>query len=343
MRRIVEGFPHRPGRHCESSAVRDLLEFYGFRFGEAMVFGLDNTFGFLYLKDSKMQLPVFLSGKQAMFPNRIGDLLGIEAKEHETRSNVKAWSSARGMIENGVPVLFRADIFYLDYFHLHREVGHFGGHLAVFVGFDDKEGLAYIAEIAHPKFVDPLRYQVISLENLSKARSSKFGPFPPRNASYEVAVPDQLNPIKDAITEALSEKSREFLNPPAENVGISGIRVLADEVADWPQMLPAEKLRKQLSFAHLCLEEFGTGGGNFRRIYSEFLSEAYQILGDGKILKASNLIADSADQWGEIAGTFKKASSATSPVLSKTLQSLRDKISFCADKERKAMEILSGL
>ncbi|MFZ5530271.1 MAG: BtrH N-terminal domain-containing protein, partial [Pseudomonadota bacterium] len=32
--------PHRPGRHCGSSAIRDLLEFHGTTLTEAMCFGL---------------------------------------------------------------------------------------------------------------------------------------------------------------------------------------------------------------------------------------------------------------------------------------------------------------
>ncbi|MEJ2279795.1 MAG: BtrH N-terminal domain-containing protein [Candidatus Lokiarchaeota archaeon] len=43
---IVNNFVHRVGAHCESSAMRDLFEFYGFNMSEAMAFGLDATLGF---------------------------------------------------------------------------------------------------------------------------------------------------------------------------------------------------------------------------------------------------------------------------------------------------------
>ncbi|MCS4540753.1 MAG: BtrH N-terminal domain-containing protein [Euryarchaeota archaeon] len=41
MEKLVEGFAHKPGVHCITSALRDAFEYHGFKFSEEMVFGLD--------------------------------------------------------------------------------------------------------------------------------------------------------------------------------------------------------------------------------------------------------------------------------------------------------------
>lgn len=41
---------HRPGRHCGSSAIRDLLEFHGLNLTEAFCFGLGAGLGITYVE-----------------------------------------------------------------------------------------------------------------------------------------------------------------------------------------------------------------------------------------------------------------------------------------------------
>ncbi|HAU13115.1 MAG TPA: peptidase, partial [Gammaproteobacteria bacterium] len=41
---------HRPGRHCGSSAIRDLLEYHGLFMSEACCFGLGAGLGITYVE-----------------------------------------------------------------------------------------------------------------------------------------------------------------------------------------------------------------------------------------------------------------------------------------------------
>ena len=45
---IIEKFPHLEGLHCESTTLRDHVNFLGYPYSEAMMFGLDATIGFAY-------------------------------------------------------------------------------------------------------------------------------------------------------------------------------------------------------------------------------------------------------------------------------------------------------
>lgn len=46
----VRQYCHRPGVHCGSSAIRDLLEFHGLEMTEAFCFGLGAGLGITYVE-----------------------------------------------------------------------------------------------------------------------------------------------------------------------------------------------------------------------------------------------------------------------------------------------------
>ncbi|MBK7686115.1 MAG: BtrH N-terminal domain-containing protein [Rhodocyclaceae bacterium] len=50
---------HSAGRHCASSAIRDLLEFNGLDISEAMCFGLGSGLGVPYLDLADAPVPFF--------------------------------------------------------------------------------------------------------------------------------------------------------------------------------------------------------------------------------------------------------------------------------------------
>ncbi len=57
--------------------------------------------------------------------------------------------------------------------------------------------------------------------------------------------------------------------------GIAGIRRLAAELPGWGARDDAAELA---SYNGSCLEKFGNGGGNFRRMYAGFEQELFERL-----------------------------------------------------------------
>jgi len=337
MRKLVEGFVHRLGVHCESSAVRDLLEYHGCPFSEEMVFGLDGTFGFLYWKRRDMVPPLGIGGKIAIFPHRLPLLLGFEVKKGTTRSKKRAWERAKELIDNDLPVLLQVDMAYLDYMSIPKDGEHFGGHIIVFCGYDEEKGEAYLAD---SKFEG---LQVVPLESLAQARDSRYKPFPPRNSWYELAFPQRLKPLDEAMRAAIEETVDKFLNPPMKFFGIRGVLCLADEILRWPDILPAPLLRPTLHLGYVWIEEAGTGGGLFRRLFARFLKEASDLLTNEGIGKASDLIGESADNWTKVGHTLLRASKAErKEEIEVALVEARVRILECAEIEDKAFRLLEG-
>jgi hypothetical protein len=147
VRKTVEGFVHRTGVHCESSAIRDLLEYHGLRLSEEMVFGLDCTFGFIYWKQKSATPPFHVGGKIRKFPHALPGLLGIRVERKTSGSPKRAWQSARDMLNRDIPVLIFADMYYLAYMRVPKEPwNHFGGHMVLLAGYDEAKDEAYVAD-----------------------------------------------------------------------------------------------------------------------------------------------------------------------------------------------------
>jgi hypothetical protein len=333
MRKLVEDFVHRQGVHCESSSIRDVLEHHGLRLSEEIVFGLDCTFGFIYWKQKSTFPPFHIDGKIRKFPNTLPKFLGVRVERRTTGSQKKAWASIKEKLDKDVPVPVFVDMYYLDYLNVPKEPwNHFGAHMIVLAGYDEEKGEAYIADTGF----DGL--QATSLKNLADARNSKYKPFPPRNTWFNISVPAKTQPLGQAVEKALGETSKDMLHPPTKNRGIKGIRQLADDILNWPKILDPKQLKLTLFLAYIDMEEAGTGGGNFRKLYSRFLKEAGKLISDKCLLEAGEKLNNSANAWSEIAHSLSKASQVenAAKVISKT----SEKIADCASIEK---EVFSSI
>ena len=73
--------------------------------------------------------------------------------------------------------------------------------------------------------------------------------------------------------------------------GLPALKRLADEIGGWPEA--AEDWQWCARFLYQVIERRGTGGGNFRRMYSRFLEEAGY--------EEAALAAEAAERWTELA------------------------------------------
>jgi len=328
MRKIVEGFVHRRGVHCESSAIRDVLEYHGLRLSEEMIFGLDCTFGFIYWKQKSAIPPFHIGGKIHKFPNTLPKFSGVNVERKTTNSPKKAWASVKEMLDKDVPVPVFADIYYLDYMNVPKEPwNHFGAHMIVLAGYCEEKSEAYVADTSFNGL------QATSLKSLADARNSKYKPFAPRNTWFNISVPAKTQPLSQAVKKAVLETSKDMLNPPTRNFGIKGIRQLADDILNWPKVLDPKQLKLTLFLTYIDMEEAGTGGGNFRRLYSRFLKEAGELISDKRLLEAGKKLNNSADAWSVIARSLLKASQVENA--DEIISKAHEKIIECANIEEK--------
>jgi hypothetical protein len=95
---------------------------------------------------------------------------------------------------------------------------------------------------------------------------------------------------------------------------VEGIRKAARAVVRWPDSMDDKALRWALFNAHIFISPVGgTGGGAFRTMFSRFLREAAEILGDGRIEESADEFERIGDEWEALGAWFRQASEAPDP------------------------------
>jgi hypothetical protein len=118
-----------------------------------------------------------------------------------------------------------------------------------------------------------------------------------------IDVPEAGELDADSLTaaapRAIERAAKEMLEPSlGAYQGIPALRRLADEIGSWPDA--AEDWQWCARFLYQVIERRGTGGGNFRRMYSRFLAEVER--------NEAALAADAADHWTALAEAARGAS-----------------------------------
>ena len=109
--------------------------------------------------------------------------------------------------------------------------------------------------------------------------------------------------LEEAVPRAIERNARQMLEPAlGDYEGLPALRRFATEVADWPRL---EDWRWCARFNYQVIERRGTGGGNFRLMYSRFLEEAGSA--------HAPLAAEAADRWSALAAALLAASEADEP------------------------------
>jgi hypothetical protein len=152
------------------------------------------------------------------------------------------------------------------------------------------------------------------MEDLAKARGSKYKPFPPNNKWYTFDFSNKRQPTADEVREAIAEQTQVMLEPPISNIGVQGIRTAAKRALKWPDEMDEEELRFTLFNMFIFIDATGgTGGGIFRYMFSRFLREAAQITGDARLNESADAFQHIGDRWQEAAEIFQRGWEADDP------------------------------
>ena len=314
MKTMIEGYEIRPGEHCGSTAMRGLLKHYcGLELPEPAVFGLSAGLECAYFESPALDPGVAVFGRTASLELDLGRILGVDYREQPDPDDTHAWQAVREEVLAGRPTMLSGDILYLDY----REYKiHFPAHRFVLLGFDDASEKAFIADRIRPV------PEACSYGGLRQSRN------PPEGLSThglwgKFHGTEVGRSLPDAARLAIRECAQRMLGKgpggfggfaqgSASNValGVAGIRRFAEALPGWAERADA---RRVASFNARCIEKFGNGGGNFRRLYAGFLAWARAL--DPKLApaEAPALATRAADGWTAISERLAEASAEDAP------------------------------
>lgn len=292
---MVPGYRHVPGNHCGSTALRNLLGHHGVAISEEMALGLGAGVCFYYVPLDGQSPSRFTNGRVGRLEEQFVELTGTGLAMQTFDGPDASWAAARDAVDAGHPPLLLTDLYYLDHY---GRSAHFPGHAVVLAGYDDE--LAYLSDTSFEEL------QTTRLSSLAEARHGEHPVFP--LAGHMFTVPDgaELTDPVQAAPRAIARNAAQMIESPTfgEFEGLAALRRFAAEVGEWPRQI--EDWQWSARFCYQVIERRGTGGGNFRRMYSRFLAE---------IGRAEAPLADAASrQWTRLAGLLLAASEDDEPV-----------------------------
>jgi Domain of unknown function (DUF4872)/Butirosin biosynthesis protein H, N-terminal len=301
LNKIIADYPHRAGRHCGTTSVTGMLQFHGHEMSEPMCLGLAAGLDFVYVHSPNLNPSHFWGGRHAFLEAECFERLGVACAVRQTDDNAEAWGWVKERIDAGRPAMLQADIRWLEYY---RTKTHFGGHKIVVVGYDDEAGTALIGDSEFPEL------QTVPLAGLAQARSHTAPPWTLRNDWFDLTPPKVLRPLETTVPEAIASLAQRMTSDRGEQFGVEGMLAAANELPRWGE---AEDWSWCARFGYQILEKRGTGGGNFRAMYADFLREAAPYCARIDELKLAEQMTAIAAEWTELAYLLREISDRTTP------------------------------
>lgn len=287
---------HRPGRHCGSSAIRDLLEFHGLNVTEAFCFGLGAGLGITYVQQPRTETPFMVHVRSMGFEEKVFSTLDIPFHWQSWQDQAKATEALDIHLKEGRPALLLTDIYHLPYFNSSI---HFPGHAIVAWQHSEDGATILVSDTEHPGLLPVPR------SKLAQARFSLMPPFihfgslfAPENMSAEI------DPFR--VRQAIIDNAKTLKQGNRHN-GIAALKSWINDLERWEA---CENWPWLLRFAYQLIEKRGTGGGGFRKMYAEFLDEVEEILPTVKHANLPTLMRESAFAWSGLAERLKAGSEA---------------------------------
>jgi hypothetical protein len=286
--RMVPGYRHTPGHHCGSTALRNLLAHHGVEISEEMALGLGAGVSFYYVPIDGQSPSRFTNGRVGRLEEQFIELTEAPIRFETFEDPDASWEAARATVDSGRSAILLTDLYYLDHY---GSSARFPGHAVVLAGYDSE--VAYLSDTGFEEL------QTTRLENLARARHGKHPLFPLEGHMLTVREGAEIGDLREASGRAIERNAGQMLDPPmGEYEGLPALRRFASEVGDWPDELADWQWCAR--FCYQVIERRGTGGGNFRLMYSRFLRE----VGNGH----AELAAEAAASWTSLATVLLAAS-----------------------------------
>jgi hypothetical protein len=313
MKSLIPNYRNIPGQHCGTTAMRNLLYHYcGLDLSEETVFGLGSGIDFMFIKIKGLEPAAVIFGRSITMELDAAQALGIDYREQPEMDNHKAWADVRNEVLEGRPTMLTGDIFFLDYRSFKVR---FPAHRFVLVGFDDEKQIAYVADRILPE-PQACSYKALDISRNPSTGITTYnlwGKFFDTKVSRTVEQAAALALSKTANRMTGRDTSQMDLLKSATpkdayiTAGIAGLTDFAKNLKSWHEREDSAKIASYVSQA---IEKFGTGGGNFRKMFAAFLNWASGVLPDIVTPRLVTLANLSADKWSDLARLLEKASTA---------------------------------
>jgi len=276
---------------------------------EAMVLGVGGGLGAGYIlwefKAHDLRTLVFGFRNSWQYPDRWAlktcARLGVPAGLHETGSPRRAGQELSAAVGQGVPVIAWADQQALGYRHLPAWLEGYGGHPVTIYGIDERAGVALVDDRNRAPLTVPL-------DALAAARA-RVGSYRHRLVALDAPAAElDADGLRKAVRDGLAEQV-EHLGRRSDSFSLPAFRKWARLLSStgnakaWPKVFA-----DRVSLFDACLSVYenleptaGSGGGNLRGLYAQFLEEAAGLLAAPPLAEAAGAYREAATRWHQVA------------------------------------------
>src|SRR4030042_2572292 len=117
MPKILQGLEPFVGKHCETTALKRVLDYKGISLSEEMLLGLGGGIGFIYWYMKLMPCP-FIGGRNGKVTDFLVNAcrrLGADVNIIETTSPKKGYGELKELLYSNEPAIVYGDMAYLPY------------------------------------------------------------------------------------------------------------------------------------------------------------------------------------------------------------------------------------
>ena len=347
----LDGFRLLDGYYGITLSLKRMSDYYGYEIDEETLLGLGGGLGFLY-RHRKGALP-YMEGFgriQDFFP-RLSVHTGACVSEHTTTSKSKAYNAMLNLLNSGNPVMMFGDIAELPYWRreilsfqdgkIPREEYHFGHHAFIVAGMDADQTHALLADFFSTiPGRKPGRYELVSTQDLAAARDSHCLNTPPMNRWFTFSFSKARKPTPNDYYDAIYKTILDMLQPTINSFGVPGMRKMALDLQNWPEMLTLENLRRVLFSFYFQIEVAGAGGSNIRELYARFLEHARKETDNPWLDQSARLFRFAAEQWRALVAPLSTVYSLSNPAI--LLPGLTEDLLKVSSTEETALKLLAS-
>lgn len=301
VKKIIDNWIHKPGIHCGSVTLRDVMTYHGYPWSEEMCFGIGGGLGFFYTvrEDISPSRMIFVRGP-AMEPS----FFSLTVEPTRWKHAEHALYTVKGIIDTKIPAIIQTDIYYLDYYNSST---HFPGHIVSVWGYDDEKKIMFVAD-GHFEGLKTVPYDAFISGMASKDSSN-----PLDNNYIDINPENRVRPLAEIIPEAIRSNAQRMLDGTKGGRGESGVRMIKAWADDLPNWTEAEDWKWCARFGYQVIKKRGVGGAGFRWIYRDFLRESEALLPRLAELGLSEQMYKIGRKWSEAAMILKDISERENP------------------------------
>jgi hypothetical protein len=345
----VNNYVHTGGRHAASVGLRNLLTHAGIvaphtgkPLSEPLVFGIAGAIGAGYsFCPSVIRYGggsgIWVVGRHKAYATGADwyqgacDRLGVKTRVTETGGPGKAYENLKAEIDAGRPAVVWVSRARLPFLGSPINACDLWMHEFVVFGLDESKGVA----IGSDRSAVPV---TISLDDLAAARR---GVCSHKNRTLTIDRPATLSAskLRDAVLAGLRACVAELRTPRIKTFSLPGLDLLSQRIANakhkdgWPVVFADRFMFNALCDLFISIETNGTGGGLFRPLFAETLTEAAAVTGRSKFADLAGVYKLLGKRWTDLADA---ALTDRVPAFKKAKAALREREKLFVEKGPKA-------